>query len=444
MNSISRKFFPVSFISFFLLSFSLVAYAQLNTSSPYSRYGVGLMDESGFAQNYSMGGLTAAMQTDTITPFNINTGNPASLPYVRLTTFEAGFASNTSSMLSQGQSQVINTASLGYIALAFPVKRWWGSAISLQPMSSVGYNVTNSKAIDSIGTVNYTYNGSGGIDKLCWSNGFRLGGLSVGVNSSYLFGRIDDMREAIMPNTIGYYNTSTTNTTLISSFYLDYGIQYGFTIQSFRHKPLRDNIRIVLGATYSNMENINVKTNTLTETSTLNGSNVAQPVDTIVNNTGQKNVIRMPGRYGFGLTVRKGDQLTIGVEYAVEKWSTFQMLGDSGGLKNSSKMIIGAEYVPSHRTDVNLPYFKKIYYRAGLRYSNMPIDINNTQIKETAFTFGVGLPVGMSRHMFLYNVLNASFEVGQRGYPSLLQERFFNVVLSITLNDRWFIKSKFD
>jgi hypothetical protein len=368
MNSVLRFFSPVFFKLFLLLCFGSAAYAQLNTSSPYSRYGVGLMNESGFAQNYSMGGLSAAMQSDTITPFNLNINNPASLPYIRLTTFEAGFVGNTSDMVSPGQSQVVNAASLGYIALGFPVRRWWGSAISLQPMSSVGYNVTNSKTIDSIGAVNYTYNGSGGIDKLCWSNGFKLGGFSVGVNSSYLFGRIDDMREVIMPNTIGYFNTSTTNTTIISSFYLDYGMQYEFTIsKGLHHRPLRDNIRIVLGATYTTMQNINVKTSTLTETSSLNGSSVANPVDTITNTTGAKNTIRMPGKYSLGLTIRKGDQLTIGAEYAVEKWSAFQMLGDSGGLKNSTKMIVGAEYVPSHRSDMNIPYYKKIYYRAGLR-----------------------------------------------------------------------------
>jgi hypothetical protein len=430
------------FITVFQFAFSV--FSQSVTTSPYSRYGIGEINDKGYAQSFSMAGLGTAIQNDTLTPFNINLSNPASFPYTRLTTFETGLTSNTSKLTSPGQTQVTNATSFGYIAFAFPITKWWGSGFGLQPMSGVGYNVTDSKNIDSIGTVNYVYNGSGGINKVFWGNGFKVGGLSFGANASYLFGLIEHNSKAIMPPGNGYYNSKIIRRTNVSDFYFDYGVQYGFTIDSLRHRDLRDNVRIVWGATFAAMSDINVINNVQSENYIVNGYNYDVPRDTIQIVKYQKSFIRMPSKFSTGITLRKGDKFTIGVEYSMQNWSTFEFSALNGGLKNSTKFIAGMQYIPSRRSEVNIGYLKKVYYRAGFRYSNLPIDINGTQITETAFTFGFGLPVGWNRHMMQYNILNVGFELGQRGSESVLKEQFFNVIFGISLNDRWFVKSKID
>lgn len=437
-----RSHFSI-FTSAFLLLTSYL-FSQSVTTSPYSRYGIGEIRENGYSQNFSMAGLGTAMQNDTTTPFNINLANPASFPFIRLTTFETGVSSNTSKLFSNGQSQLTNATSFGYIAFAFPITKWWGSGFGLQPLSNVGYNVTDSKVIDSIGTVDYLYNGNGGVNKVYWSNGFKAGRFSFGASASYLFGLIENTRKAIMPAGQGYFNTKTIRRTNVNDVYFDYGVQYGFTLDSLRHRDLRDNVRIVWGATFTAMSDINAINNIQSENYILNGYGYDIPRDTIEIIKYQKTSMRLPARFSTGLTIRKGDKLTVGVEYTMQNWSDFEMNKVNGGLKNSSKAIVGIQFIPSRKTDVNVGYFKKVYYRAGFRYSNLPIEFKGTQLNEASFSIGFGLPVGWNKHMFQYNVLNIGLELGQRGSNTALKEQFFNVLLGISLNDRWFVKTKFD
>jgi len=428
-------------------------FAQLNTTSPYSRYGVGEFKQPGFAQNFSMGGIGTAMQSDTITPYNTNLANPASLPYMRLTTFEAGLMSNTSMLSTATQSQTTNATSFGYLSLAFPIKKWWGAALSLSPMTGIGYNVAEAKNLDSVGSVNYNYHGSGGINKVSFSNGFKIKGLSFGLNASYLFGRMDQSKTVGMPYGNGYYSTEMDSRINVSDFYFDYGIQYGFTVDSIvknhKRQALHDPIRIIVGATYSPMATIGVTSNLVSENYFFSTSGYNTYRDTIENIQAQKNTIKLPSMFSVGVSVHKGDKLTIGAEYAMQNWSTFEMLGANGGLSNSTRFSVGAQYTLIHKSDLNVPntfYMKKVYYRLGFRYNTLPVNIYGTQINESAVSLGFGLPVGANRHMWAYNVVNLGLEFGQRGTTSnnLVKEQFFNLVVGITLNDKWFNKVKFD
>ena len=64
--------------------------AQNLTSSPYSRYGLGEINNQSFATSQAMGGSFIAWHQDTLAPFFINTANPASLAGIRLSAFELG------------------------------------------------------------------------------------------------------------------------------------------------------------------------------------------------------------------------------------------------------------------------------------------------------------------------------------------------------------------
>ena len=58
-----------------------------------------------------------------------------------------------------------------------------------------------------------------------------------------------------------------------------------------------------------------------------------------------------------------------------------------------------------------------------------------------AFTLGVGLPLGGT-----FSNVNIGFELGKRGTTNagLIQENYANFTLALSLNDRWFVKRKFD
>src|ERR1700751_5879608 len=145
---IKTKSFLVAFI---ILLFSFSVQAQTSTSSPYSRFGIGKVEYSGFASNTALGGCYTAYQNDTLIPLFINQGNPASYSTNRITTFEIGGRASNTNFISTTDGSIKKTNSgFNYISLAVPIKRNMGLAFGLLPFSNVGYNSTTSTNLDSI------------------------------------------------------------------------------------------------------------------------------------------------------------------------------------------------------------------------------------------------------------------------------------------------------
>ena len=69
------------------------------------------------------------------------------------------------------------------------------------------------------------------------------------------------------------------------------------------------------------------------------------------------------------------------------------------------------------------------------------LNLEGESIDEFGISFGIGLPAGR-----LFTNANLGVEYGQRGTTNagLIQEDFFNVMIGLSLNDKWFIKRKFD
>jgi len=86
-------------------------------------------------------------------------------------------------------------------------------------------------------------------------------------------------------------------------------------------------------------------------------------------------------------------------------------------------------------------YWQRVVYRAGLRFENTGLNINNQSIKEFGMSFGVGIPVGN-----VFSNANLGLEFGNRGTTNgnLIKENFVNFQLSLSLNDRWFRQRKYD
>ena len=105
--------------------------------------------------------------------------------------------------------------------------------------------------------------------------------------------------------------------------------------------------------------------------------------------------------------------------------------------ENANKIAIGGFFVPKYDSFSN--YLSRIAYRAGFRYENTGLVIDNNSIKDYAVTFGLGLPVGISK-------INLGLELGKKGTNSngLIEENYVNVTVGLSLSDIWFIKRKID
>lgn len=472
---------------FIVYATSIRSFAQSsNTSSPYSRYGMGDLPGKGFAQGFAMGGSHIALQNDTTELFFINSGNPASYANLRLTAAELGLNYSGVQLVNRSNTQLVHNASLAYVALAFPIKKWWGSSLGLLPYSSVGYAISDSSIVKSVGQVDYLYEGSGGINQLYWGNAIKplyglpdafrnskkyarllqenrvadirkimnrkklAQGLSLGFNTSYLFGNVENSKRSIFQPTVVALNTRSKTSTRISDVYFDYGMQYSFTIDTLNGRDLKDNVKWMMGATFTAQTKVNAKVDTLTYNYYYGSSGEEILRDTVKQSKDSKGSITFPLSFGVGVGFKKGDRWYVTADFAMQNWSSYQAFNTTQGLKNSMRISAGVQYIPNSKYAVSKNplegYAKRINYRAGLRFAKTALVLKNTQLNEYALSLGVGLPVGRSYILQNFSMVNIGLELGQRGTITngLIRENFMKVSVGFTINDRWFVKAKID
>ena len=130
----------------------------------------------------------------------------------------------------------------------------------------------------------------------------------------------------------------------------------------------------------------------------------------------------------------------MGAEYSFQQLSSFEntfLRIENVTYNDASSIGFGGYFIPNYSSFTN--YFSRITYRAGLRYDQTGMIVNNKEINNFGITFGFGLPLGSN-----FSNLNLGFELGRRGTTDagLIEESYFKVNVGLSLNDKWFIKRK--
>ena len=150
----------------------------------------------------------------------------------------------------------------------------------------------------------------------------------------------------------------------------------------------------------------------------------------------------LPSSVTVGLGIGEKNKWFFGGEYTSQQTSSFSnrtFTPDNVSYEDATQMRLGGFYTPKYNSISS--YWERMTYRAGFRYEETGLVVSNEDINEFGISFGVGLPTGRR-----ISNLNLQFEVGQRGTTNanLIQENFFNVGVSLSINDLWFVQSKFN
>lgn len=460
--------------------------AQNSTFSPYSRYGLGELNQSTFAHNTGMGGASIALRPDSTVPgyIFINAGNPAAYSLIKLTSLEVGgnflysdFKSSNSGLRKWGTN-------FAYGALGFPVRNNGGACFGIMPYSNVGYELQNTATESGIGDVTYKYSGSGGLNKVFAGYGimpfkttlvkFRkkhlyvpdslktlsrfhyksreaiskvLSDFSIGANANYIFGGIDQTTRVVYPNSILYNNTYRSRVITLGDFTGNFGLQTAYTIDSVKgdkgRRALKEKVKFTFGYFIALNNPLKVTYDAAVYNYILNASGQEIIRDTVLFNTDQKNTITLPLEQGFGIGFKKGERLNIVADFAITNWNNFKYLDYVNSLKDNYRVALGMNFVPEKYAAGNGAFFRQVNYRFGLSYNTGYIDLKNTRINNYAISAGVGLPVGIGR---LSSMVNISAQYGQTGSVNndLLKENYWRVSFGFTFSDRWFQKFRYD
>ncbi len=408
------------------------AVAQNSIDSPYSRFGLGMLESNSVnAQLRAMGGIGNAVGSQRI----VNSANPAtyaafdSLSFL----FDAGLSLSTVGYRTTTQTESGNYANLAYFAAGFPVTAWWKSAVGLQPFSHISYEV-NAKSTTNEG-LDYirSYSGEGGLNKLYFGNAFALvKNVSIGVNASYVFGRNTTSSLVYFTDSLSMANTKVDSRMMVSDFIIDYGALYSLRFQN--------DMALHFGLIYSHSTNLAVKGEQLVVSRFGGiGDNIPQLIDTIFYDKKQKETIQLPPKFGFGLSLEKPDSWLVGLDFNWQNWEAYPMPTSVDSLGKSWNLSVGGQFTPSH-TSIS-GYWKRVTYRMGAQYNQTYLQLNGHQITDFGISFGVSLPMPRS-----LTTLDLSLEVGRRGTmaDNLIRETYANLTVGIAIYERWFVKRKYN
>jgi hypothetical protein len=420
LKTIKLLFLFVILVSLFIPKVN----SQNEINSPYSGYGVGLLTNSTNGTMASMGGVGYAMQN----PYYINFKNPASYVAFDSLSFiaDASLSMISGKLRTTTLVQRTSFARANYLMMGLPVAKNWRTSAGIVPFSDMGY-----KIYDAYDDYTYTYNGEGGLMQLYWGNAFKLWkGLSVGINTSYMFGTLSSIRYVEF-NGENFYNTRIARSIYVDGIYISAGLQYFTTI--------KDNHKLGFGVVYENSAYIWARENLLINYYE-DAYSSTDNYDTLINKTDTKGRLKLPQTIGAGISYCYKDKLLIGIDLSWQNWSKYELMGESDSLKDALTGSVGLQYTADPQST---KYINNVSFRAGAKYSTGYFTIHNSPISEYAFTFGVGLPL---KSFTTKSSINIMVEFGQMGTlkNDLILQNYFKFSLNFILQEKWYQRVKLE
>src|SRR6188768_3691393 len=146
---------------------------QNTFSSPYSVYGIGLLNSRTSSFNRSIGGTGIGLQD----PFNLNHVNPASYASITASVthiYEVGFYTESNRYQTSSLSKSKTNGGITNLNYWFRLRPRWATTLGLTPFSSVSYSISAKKDLGTSSSATYLYEGSGNITQLYLGNGFNI------------------------------------------------------------------------------------------------------------------------------------------------------------------------------------------------------------------------------------------------------------------------------
>ncbi|MCS6823667.1 MAG: hypothetical protein NZ529_05175 [Cytophagaceae bacterium] len=440
------------------MSFS-VAHAQGLGNSPYSSLGFGEPAyENGSILNTGMGNAGVAVRHHHF----INFLNPACLannPRIRidsLAKLDFAMISQRKNISIQNVKETTGGINLSYIAIGLPLSKIWGSAFGFRPFSTVQYNYSYQLPVtgDTTTTVTYKNTSSGGIYKLFFSNGFGITkNITFGVETSYLFGNINNKIMANIPST-GTFLNGFRIVHRHTGIEMKPGIRYRAELfkkikdssiykklnlsgTTSKTKRISKGWFLNLAATYDYFTPIKRTTETFLYNET--DKNVLLN-DTLVSSISQNVQFAQGIRTGF--SIEKPMLFCFAADFSYYPWSVYKPDSYTSS-RNIYCFYAGAEYSPNGQKSNRAKT-----YRIGFNYVQLPfLTSQGYTTTDMNVSAGITVPFG-KRPAYWFPVLpkfNVAIVAGQRkASSSYINEKYLKLCFSLLISEKWFTVPKFN
>lgn len=410
----------VPFIAlFFFFQNTINAQSEGLTSSPYSLYGLGIINQTSIGRSNAMGYSGIGLKTET----EINNLNPSNFALIPQNSFfyDIGVVGEFNSYSNSSNNESKTTLNFSNLAFAFRITDRLGAGVTMVPYSDVGYTLLGlvSNIEGSSETFESNVTGLGGLNDLSFNVGYGLSdAFRVGVKASLLFGKIEENETFSISNSYFVLNEITN----YSGFRFGLGMQYDITD------------KITLGSTVQLP--VTLSGNLIRSVDkTLDGEEINVEDEETDNVSGFK----LPLEIGFGMSAKILESLTLSADYKRNYWDNTHQSESIGTYTDQDIYAFGIEYLKNPR---GFKYWERMRFRAGFNYDNGYLALNDSKIDGYTLTAGLGLPIGKASN----SILNLSYAYGSKGQVQniLVKENYHTLTLNFSLEDLWFRKLKID
>lgn len=431
-------------VTTFIIGLCLFLSADLlaqRATYPYSRFGIGKILNRTSVASTAMGGLSTAYSSSIV----LNINNPALLTANPLTIFDFAVGTESRKLETATEEQNGLGGKLQYFAFGFPLGKGMHLGLGLVPYSEVNYKaITFAQIPNSYKFAEYTYQGNGGMTQIYTSFAKKFGkNFSVGMQFNYNFGTSNDEAQARINDGASLYKIEVLDRVSYGDINLKMGTNYSI--------PLPDHMYLNLGATYSPSSDVGVREFRAIQRKSLSDAILVR--DTVRNNS--KASIRLPQATSFGFTLQRPlkeialsnnhTSFAAGADITFQDWSEYKgLVADELG--SSYKISVGGEVTPN-LVDVSANYLQKVTYRLGASYEQTPFLVDTQNVMAWTINAGFSLPAPRPKDRYQsFSRMNLSFAYGQQNVKGTeikgVKESFFEVKVSFTIQQLWFVRRR--
>lgn len=394
-------------------------YAQ--SSSPYTRYGVGDLKYSFSTRQQGMGQLGVSL----LDKAHISTTNPASWSDFNRTRIEFGLTYNGVSISDNKSSYYTAETDFEGFTFGFPVSTEYGIGIAmgLIPYSRISYqSIQNFQSSDTlVSDYSISYEGKGGLSKLFIGSSYRLPfEFSLGASLDYYFGNLN------------YYSKLTFKND--NNYTADYNLSYRPTGFGATFGLISSNLNKIINTEFLSDLRVGGSVNLVSklDTDTILTTTSSILLDTIAQS---RTNMELPLRINLGISFILGKNYLVTFDYSSQNFSEFKIADrKSENLRNSFKFSTGFEFIPTQQ--LGMSFWERVNWRLGLSYEQTPYYFKNTGIDQYSIYAGTTFPLGID------NSIDLAVQYSLRGTSenNLFKENFIKLNLGISFGELWFIR----
>jgi len=407
----------------FLILTSLIISVNIlaQSSSPYSRYGIGDLKYSFSPRYQALGQLGVSIQDK----YHISTINPATWTNFDRTKIEFAMGYNGVLIQAKNKKSFSAETEVEGLSFGFPISEdlGIGFAAGIIPISRISYltkqNISNPDSL--ISNYDLTFEGKGGLSKIFLGTSVKVPfDWSLGASFDYYFGNLRYISSII-------FNNNSNFSSVYELIYRPTGFGLTFGILSADLKNtinLKSLSNLRLGASINYFSTLNTDSVIISKSSVL--------IDTVAFYNAD---MKLPARFNIGLSFTVFNRYLFTFDYSSQAFSNYKIfLKKNDNLQNSYKISTGFELQPDN--DIVSKFWERVFYRFGLSYEKTPYKVFDIGIEQYSISGGITLPINPD------NLVDIALQYSVRGTndKNLLKENFFILNLSIIFNELWFLR----